>query len=83
MLIEKIRRSKAKEIDGKQEDSDINYRSRFTIYPNYQAKPAYLGFHSIILSPSKSSSWVKENRLKGLQGIILSGGSASVYDANA
>ena len=43
----------------------------------------YLGFHSIILSPSKSSSWVKENRLKGLQGIILSGGSASVYDANA
>ena len=40
----------------------------------------YLGFHSIILSPEKSKEWLNENNVKG---IILSGGSASVYDVNA
>src|SRR3989338_6158819 len=40
----------------------------------------YLGFHSIILSPAKSLKWIEENKPKG---IILSGGSASVYDADA
>ncbi len=44
----------------------------------------YLGLHSIILPPEKSLSWVEENRKDGkLKGIILSGGSASVYDADA
>ena len=40
----------------------------------------YLGFHSIILPPQESLAWAKENNPKG---IILSGGSASVYDADA
>lgn len=39
----------------------------------------YLGFHSIILPPEKSLGWIKENSPKG---IILSGGNASVYDAD-
>src|SRR3989344_7507025 len=38
----------------------------------------YLGFRSIILPTEKSTEWVKAN--KNLKGIILSGGSASVYD---
>ena len=42
----------------------------------------YLGFHSTILPPQESLRWIKENK-KGLKGIILSGGSASVYDTNA
>lgn len=37
----------------------------------------YLGFHSVILPPESSLAWAKENKPKG---IILSGGSASVYD---
>ena len=41
----------------------------------------YLGFRSVILAPEKSIAWAKEN--KNLKGIILSGGSASVYDADA
>ncbi|MFA6274245.1 MAG: glutamine-hydrolyzing GMP synthase [Candidatus Paceibacterota bacterium] len=40
----------------------------------------YLGFHSIVLPPEKSLEWAKENKPKG---IILSGGSASIYDADA
>ena len=40
----------------------------------------YLGFRSIILSSEKSLEWIKENKPKG---IILSGGSASVYDSDA
>lgn len=40
----------------------------------------YLGFRSTILPPEMSLAWVKENKPKG---IILSGGSASVYDADA
>ncbi len=40
----------------------------------------YLGFHSITLPPEKSLQFIKENKLKG---IILSGGSASVYDTDA
>ena len=40
----------------------------------------YLGFHSVILPPEKSLEWTKENKPKG---IILSGGSASVYDSDA
>lgn len=40
----------------------------------------YLGFHSVTLPPEKSLQFIKENKLKG---IILSGGSASVYDADA
>jgi len=40
----------------------------------------YLGFRSTILSPLNSLKWIKENMPKG---IILSGGSASVYDADA
>lgn len=40
----------------------------------------YLGFHSTILPPSESLEWVKENKPKG---IILSGGSASVYESDA
>lgn len=40
----------------------------------------YLGFHSIILPPEKSLDWAEENKPKG---IILSGGSASVYDKTA
>lgn len=40
----------------------------------------YLGFHSVVLSPSESMDWIKENSPKG---IILSGGSASVYDKDA
>src|SRR3989338_3192276 len=41
----------------------------------------YLGFHSVIVSPKASLALAKEN--KNLKGIILSGGSASVYDKNA
>ncbi|OGI76245.1 hypothetical protein A3C67_03050 [Candidatus Nomurabacteria bacterium RIFCSPHIGHO2_02_FULL_42_19] len=40
----------------------------------------YLGFHSIILPPGDSLKWVENNKPKG---IILSGGSASVYDTDA
>ena len=40
----------------------------------------YLGFHSVILSPEDSLLWVRANNPKS---IILSGGSASVYDADA
>lgn len=40
----------------------------------------YLGFHSQIISPAESLEWIKANKPKG---IILSGGSASVYDADA
>ena len=40
----------------------------------------YLGFHSIILPPEESLKWIKENNPKAL---ILSGGSASVYDVDA
>jgi GMP synthase (glutamine-hydrolysing) len=43
----------------------------------------YLGFHSVILSPAKSLKWIEENKEKKLKGIILSGGSASVYEVNA
>src|ERR1035437_3916189 len=39
----------------------------------------YLGFRSTIISPEKFSSGTPPN----LKGIILSGGSASVYDINA
>jgi len=39
----------------------------------------YLGFHSVILPPGMSLKWARENKPKG---IILSGGSASVYDAD-
>ncbi len=42
----------------------------------------YLGFHSIILPPEKSLEWLKNNG-KETKAIILSGGSASVYDADA
>ncbi len=41
----------------------------------------YLGLHSVILAPEKSLAWAQDN--KNLKGIILSGGSASVYDADA
>src|SRR3989344_1738773 len=37
----------------------------------------YLGFHSTILIPKESLEWIRENKPKG---IILSGGSKSVYD---
>src|SRR3989344_9630799 len=40
----------------------------------------YLGFHSRILPPSQSLKWMKDNKPKG---VILSGGSASVYDTDA
>ena len=40
----------------------------------------YLGFHSIILPPAESLDWIAEHKIKG---IILSGGSASVYKKNA
>ena len=40
----------------------------------------YLGFRSIILPPEKILEYIKNNSPKG---IILSGGSASVYDADA
>src|SRR5512146_2091301 len=40
----------------------------------------YLGFRSVILPPEQSLSFAKANKPKG---IILSGGSASVYDADA
>src|SRR3990167_1185470 len=40
----------------------------------------YLGFHSVIINPKESLKWIKENKPKS---IILSGGSASVYDADA
>lgn len=40
----------------------------------------YLGFHSIILPPEESLKWIKKNNPKAL---ILSGGSASVYDTDA
>ena len=47
----------------------------------------YLGFHSTIVPPSEFLEWTKENKTnkpqKILKGIILSGGSASVYDAEA
>lgn len=39
-----------------------------------------MGFRSVILSSRKAGEWLKKNRPKG---IILSGGSASVTDANA
>ena len=41
----------------------------------------YLGFRSVILSPEKSLEWAETNKL--LKGIILSGGSASVYESDA
>jgi GMP synthase (glutamine-hydrolysing) len=40
----------------------------------------YLGFKSVILSPDAVMEWLIENKPKG---IILSGGSASVYDVDA
>ena len=40
----------------------------------------YLGFHSAIVHPEKSLEWIGKNRPKG---IILSGGRAGVYDADA
>jgi GMP synthase (glutamine-hydrolysing) len=40
----------------------------------------YLGYRCDIVVPGKSLKWIHENKPKG---IILSGGSASVYDANA
>ncbi len=40
----------------------------------------YLGFKSVILGPEASPEWIKINSPKG---VILSGGSASVYDADA
>ncbi len=40
----------------------------------------YLGFHSVILPPSKSLKWAEVYKPKG---IILSGGSASVYEIDA
>src|SRR3989344_6027933 len=40
----------------------------------------YLGFHSVILPPEESLEWTKKNKPKSL---ILSGGSASVYDSKA
>jgi len=40
----------------------------------------YLGFHSLILPPIEGLEWAKANTPKAL---ILSGGSASVYDADA
>ncbi|NTW14540.1 MAG: glutamine-hydrolyzing GMP synthase [Candidatus Moranbacteria bacterium] len=39
-----------------------------------------IGFRSVILSSKKAGEWLKKNQPKG---IILSGGSASVTDANA
>jgi GMP synthase (glutamine-hydrolysing) len=48
----------------------------------------YLGFHSVIVSPKDFLKWIKERiteaRPQGcIKGIILSGGSASVYDTDA
>ncbi|MEX2052307.1 MAG: glutamine-hydrolyzing GMP synthase [Candidatus Paceibacterota bacterium] len=40
----------------------------------------YLGFHSAILPPENALGWAEENKPKA---IILSGGSASVYDPDA
>jgi len=40
----------------------------------------YLGFRSIVLKPEESLHWARQNNPKG---IILSGGSASVYDLEA
>ncbi len=40
----------------------------------------YLGYRSLILPPEESLEWIKKNKPKG---IILSGGSASVYDQDA
>ncbi|PIR68238.1 glutamine-hydrolyzing GMP synthase [Candidatus Nomurabacteria bacterium CG10_big_fil_rev_8_21_14_0_10_35_16] len=40
----------------------------------------YLGFHSVILNPVESTKWLENNKPKG---IILSGGSASVYESDA
>lgn len=39
-----------------------------------------LGFRSAIFSPGKAQSWLKNNRPKA---VILSGGSASVYEENS
>lgn len=39
-----------------------------------------MGFRSVILSPAKAQIWLKDHTPKG---IILSGGSASVYEENA
>lgn len=39
-----------------------------------------LGFRSIILSPERAGKWLRHNKLRG---IILSGGSASVYEESA
>lgn len=40
----------------------------------------YLGFRSIILPPAASLEWIHKNNPRG---VILSGGSASVYDKDA
>ncbi len=40
----------------------------------------YLGFHSVIVPPHEALKSIKEDDIKG---IILSGGSASVYDSDA
>jgi GMP synthase (glutamine-hydrolysing) len=40
----------------------------------------YLGFHSVIVPPSDALKWINSHHPKG---VILSGGSASVYDSDA
>ena len=40
----------------------------------------YLGFRSLVVTPEESLDYIKNNKIKG---IILSGGSASVYDLDA
>jgi GMP synthase (glutamine-hydrolysing) len=43
----------------------------------------YLGFHSNILPPEKALAYIKENKLKGLKSIILSGGTLNISDKEA
>ncbi len=46
----------------------------------------YLGFRSAIVAPLDSLGWIRDNAsqgIRGLKAVILSGGSASVYDPDA
>lgn len=43
----------------------------------------YLGFHSVIIPVEGSLDIIKNNKEQGLKAIILSGGSASVYETDA
>lgn len=64
--------------DGKTQILILDLGSQYTQIIRRSLR--YLGFHSVILPPGDSLKWVENNKPKA---IILSGGSASVYEENA